>query len=78
MKISDETQFVRDFFGEDFCEPETEIMSVEEELRSYDEAISLYGEMLNSARIRNDHSEIALCKRELQEAKIGKRRLLTA
>ena len=78
MKLSDERKFVSEFYGEDICEPDAEELSKEDELMAYDEAISFYTDMLNSARDRNDHSDIALCKRELQEAKDGKRRLLTA
>ena len=78
MKLSDERKFVSEFYGEPICETDTDELSKEDELMTYDEAISFYGDMLNDARDRNDHSEIALCKRELQEAKDGKRRLLTA
>ena len=75
--IAEERDFFNAFYGGEQCVvKEPEFQTKEEALESYDEAIYLYGLMLNSAIKRNDKTDIAICKRELQEAKCAKRRLL--
>ena len=53
-------------------------LSREELLKDCDEAIFNYSWMLQAAIDRNDRNEIALLKKELQEAKCEKRRILAA
>lgn len=66
-------------FGDFSCQPvQAEECTLQEELDAFDEAIYLYGLFLEQALDRNDHSEVALLRKQLQEAKVGKRRLLTA
>lgn len=79
-KLQDERDFLNSFYGDEYIvEPSNSCVPDFKQLDELEEAISLYAYFLDEALFYrpDNHAEIALLRKELQEAKVQKREILS-
>lgn len=78
VTAADERAFYNAMFGENRCleQGSNADMDRRELLEHYDESLWIYQDMLRNAIRINDHNDVCHLKRNIQEIKEAKRRLL--